>query len=524
MRKISITLLLLAVSSVLAWVYFANKFEQIAKNEILPKIKDNEHIISANTDLAIIEKFKFKITLKDVTIFPKSDIFKTFSEQVDLCYNPFNDKIIVSHGNGKLKTGSGRTEVYTVAEGYKIEFNRSLLNNEFEDINVVISSGEGTVYLASDNSLISHSKKSHISLISKLDKESFYNIGLKLNMAGAESNPDSKYTKYVMEDVVSQLAYTKEQNDINKRLEKFVEKFTECYAKILNKSGPIDYASEFSLKLEKKHIDNVVAAIRGEIEPNELYKNFSFTRDNYSLSLKENYGNAHIHDSIEYKVAGDGRTVKLDVQALLTKDYTDEQKKDISELLLEFVNSMASQSNQSFTQADLKGLFDKYLDTKKTNFLFKFDYDIASNNLNHSAELKVDNFEINANGALKDQKYEGDFKLATPKILISTISDLYDGGIKSLLEKNGVDVNNTNLIVEDIKNNGMEFLAAFDKKNALKEDESFESSLSLQELEFRVNDKGILRVLTDERVVKFLKAMPAAQPNVQPNAQPNNVQ
>ena len=99
--------------------------------------------------------------------------------------------------------------------------------------------------------------------------------------------------------------------------------------------------------------------------------------------------------------------------------------------------------------------------------------------------------------------------------MISGISDLYDGGVKLLLQRENIDTNNVNLIVENIKNNGIGFLSAFDKKDSLKEEDNFESNISfnLENFEFKINGKGILDLLTDERVVKFMKEMPNEKQN-----------
>ncbi len=509
MRKITVALGLLLSVSIIAWVYLATKFEQIAKDEILPRIKGSEYIVNADTDSAVIEKFKFKITLKDVTIFPKSKSLKMFSDQVVACYNPFNDKIIAQFISDKFKSGSGKTEIYFSAQDKKIEFNRPLLNNKFDDINILITSGEANAYFASDNSQISHLKKSNISLISKLDQNGFYNATLKLDIDGIESNPQSKYFKYMFEELVPNLA--QEQNNFDKRF----EKIEEYYGKILNKLGPIDYNSESSVKLDKKHVENIVAALNGELEPIEIYKNFSFTSDSYLLSIKESYGNSYTLDSFSYKLAGDGNTVTSDLDMLLTKSYNDDQKKDIAGLLVEMANSITNQTNQAFSQQDIKGLLDKYLDTKKINLLFNINYDVTSRNANHSLEFIIDNLNINSNGSLKEQKYDGNLTLVTPKLLISGISDLYDGGVKLLLQRENIDTNNVNLIVENIKNNGIGFLSAFDKKDSLKEEDNFESNISfnLENFEFKINGKGILDLLTDERVVKFMKEMPSEKQN-----------
>lgn len=140
---------------------------------------------------------------------------------------------------------------------------------------------------------------------------------------------------------------------------------------------------------------------------------------------------------------------------------------------------------------------------------------MTSRNANHSLEFIIDNLNINSNGSLKEQKYDGNLTLVTPKLLISGISDLYDGGVKLLLQRENIDTNNVNLIVENIKNNGIGFLSAFDKKDSLKEEDNFESNISfnLENFEFKINGKGILDLLTDERVVKFMKEMPSEKQN-----------
>jgi len=503
MRKITITLGLLVATSILAWVYLATKFEQIAKNEILPKLTNSEYI-SVNPDSVVIEKFKFKMTLKDVTIFPKSNVLKTFSDQAVACYNPFSDKIVMRLGD-KIVQSSGKIESYTKAKDQKIEFNRTLLSNKFEDIHIVISSGEAEAYFASDNSLISRLDKSNIIFTSKLDKEGFYNTDLKLDISGSKYGPSGlKYGELVKNEVMAEFypELLELQKD-NEAINKFQNDYIRMIADIAN---DVNFAS--SLKLEKKHVENIILALKGELTPKELYQDINFSNDNYNLSISAKTTSSYGIDEVSYNLSGDGKELKSDLSMLLTKNYTEDQKKHLSESLVQLLNSL---TKQSLTQEDLKGMLDKYLDTKKINFSFNINYDIALHNANHSLEFIVDNLKINSDGSLKEQKYEGAFTLATPKTLISGISDLYDGGVKLLIQKmDATTSNNVNLLVENIKNNGMGLLSAFDKKESLKEDDSFESNITfnLENFEFKVNSKGILELLTDERVVKFLKAMP----------------
>ena len=514
MKKIIITLGLLVAASILAWVYLATEFEHIAKNEILPKLTNSKYI-SVDPDSVVIEKFKFKITLKDVSVFPQSKSLKMFTDRVVACYNPFTDKIIVRLGDKTIQ-GSGKIEAYTQSKDQKIEFNRSLLNNKFEDVNILISSGEAAMYLASDDSLISRLEKSNVSLTSKLDKNGFYNTDLKLDISGSKYGPSGiKYTEYVKDEVMAEFypeldAQQKGDKEYDK-LQKAFTKLQHDHSRIIGEIEPINTNLVFSLKLGKTHVENIILALKGELHPKELYQNFSFSNDNYNLSFDVKNANSYELDEVSYNLSGDGKELKSDFDILLTTNYTDEQKKHLAESIVELLNTL---TKQSLLQEDLKGVLDKYLDTKKMNFSFNLNYDIELHTAHHSLELVIDNLKVNSDGSLKEQKYDGTFKLATPKILISGISDLYDGGGKLLLQKtDATTLNNINVVVENIKNNGMSLLSAFDKKENLKENDNFESNVtfSLENFEFQVNGKGILKLLTDERVVKFLKAMPSAE-------------
>ena len=76
MKKLGLVVALLLISIAGIWVYLANKFEKIANKDLLPKIQHNHEIIKVDLDTVIIEKFKFRLTLKDVTILPNLPDFK----------------------------------------------------------------------------------------------------------------------------------------------------------------------------------------------------------------------------------------------------------------------------------------------------------------------------------------------------------------------------------------------------------------------------------------------------------------
>ena len=116
MKKLgSITAILLIIIAG-AWFYLANNFEKMAKEELLPKIQNNDSVITADLNSVIIEKFRFRLTLKDVTVFPESQYFVTTSDQMVASYNPFTDKITICFNGEKLSTGSGKIAIHSISQ------------------------------------------------------------------------------------------------------------------------------------------------------------------------------------------------------------------------------------------------------------------------------------------------------------------------------------------------------------------------------------------------------------------------
>lgn len=519
MKKLGFIAAILLVIIAGVWFYLANNFEKMAKEELLPKIQDNDSIITANLDSVMIEKFRFRLTLKDVTIFPESQYFVTSSDQMAVSYNPFTDKITICFNGEKLSTGSGKTAIYIPSPNQRINFNKSLLKHELDDINITMTSKDSSMYFSEDNKLISSTTGSNFNFSSRLDSDDMYYIDLSFNANDMDINPDSKYFEYLLKSFLPKDI----QNNINLDDNSF--SFTNYYYKMTEKTGPVSYSTKYSIKLGKDHVQGILDSLKGKKEFSDIYKEFSFTEENYSISIKENVNNTMLKDSAILYFAGDGSKINANMDMSFNRNYTDEQKKAITtitkDFLYELMKALAADDKSSFKidfnieADDLMPVSTLLTNIEKQHLAFNVVYDITSTNFDHSLKIGLNNFTTKLTGAKEDKVYSADINISTPMILVDGVTNFYNTGIRPLLAKNMLKDNAAGIkafdqIMKNIKDNGFNALAAFHNSEELKENDTLISSIIFnpQGFNLKINDKNFFKLLADERIVKFLQDMP----------------
>jgi hypothetical protein len=153
--RISLLLILLCLGF---WIYCANKFESLVKEEIIPVIANHPALIKTDLDNIQINKYRFSLILKEVDILPLSASFIVKTDELTLKYNPLTSKIIGSFTGQKLITGSGKTRLYIPKPQERVEFSQSLIGlmlkqwnadsiiQNLENIKVTLYSPQGKLY------------------------------------------------------------------------------------------------------------------------------------------------------------------------------------------------------------------------------------------------------------------------------------------------------------------------------------------------------------------------------------------
>lgn len=523
-KKLSIFIIIILITAISGWIYLAKKFETIAKEEIIPKLQKNESIVSVDQDSIVIDKYKFKLSLQNVTAFQNSKLFKMHADKIIVCYNPFSDSIKAQIIGDKLTIGEDDLKIYFPSPNHIIDFNRSLLKNDIEQFKITISSTNSSIYFAKDDKFISKSDDSVITISNSLDND-MYKMHLGMKIDALQVNPESQFSLKALKQIapeyklLNQTSFEYAENDIKQKLD-------NLYYNILNEIGPINYQTDYSIELGKNHVFSLVSALNGKRDIKEVLNEFSFTKDIYSVSTSESMKNSSINQTSNIKFCGDGEKINARINFESSDSGFDEEQKlriihQTNEVLLTLFKILnkdnPSKIDNNITAEDFTKISEMLININKTEVKIGAEYDINSNNLEQEILLSLGDFNIKSEGKVNDKVYNGTFEISNPKLLIDTIGNIYENSMRPILIKlvdNPEDektVAGYDKITRNIQENGFGALSALHKEDELKENDKLVSELLFDpaSFKFKVNNKGFFEILTDERVAKFLGNFPS---------------
>lgn len=502
-KLISIVLVFLLILAG-TWIYFANKFEKMVSEELIPAIQAPESMITADLDSIVINKFKFQVELKDVTLFPASNVFVMNTDSMLMSYKPFYDKIKLSFNGKKLSMGSGDTEVYIPSPDHTITFNRSIL--DFDNVSIDTVSKNLFIYSSKNDNLIASAVTSESSVSSKL-KDGVYSIDLTANGNQLKINPDSNYSKNVLKVLMPKSNLV----DINS------SDYLHYYYKLIEKTGPSDFSGKYSMKLKEEYLKNITSALQAEAPEKALELLIELTKENYALHAKETLTNSALDHSWSLDTSSDSNKINTKFNVSCLNKYTETQRQDTISITQDLLLNRLSALNFKVEERDLTPLATEIADIKKLKLEFNFTHDVKSNEASNALKIELNDFSANLNGGTEDSMHNLHAVIKTPTMLINGLTAL-DDSIKPILAKNTNKEFATNIesfvqIMENVKDNGFNALAAFHKNSNLEANEELQADIiiNLQNFEFKINDKGILDILTDENIIKFLQGMPKDQ-------------
>jgi len=519
-----ITALFLVVAA--GWFYAANKFEKIVQEEIFPKVKEASWI-DANLDSAVIEKFHFKVMLGKVNLFSKSDGVDIDSKAT-IKYNPFNDNITLLLEGKHLLKAPGEQGVYSLSPKQKITFDRAVLSGTTNEFEFKITSHDFVLYSARDDQVIFSSDKAIIEFSNTLEKDEVYDLRFKMGASGMMINPDSKYTQYLIEDFGKEYA-----DKAPKTLPLILSKLMDYLYGAKDKKDARDYTANYSFKLEKGIVDEYIDSLRKDgvgdlkvfdkLDPSNGVGKFSFQGT-------ELYENKAAKDSGSIRVGIDGTRVNIKGDIAMIRNYNDSQKQEFIDQSKLFISDVAkildNDPEMNFTldgkkisaskridNMDFAGLLSIFANNREISLSLDVsaDSDPQGIKFDHSVKLVLNDLIIKSNGDANDERYKGNISVATPDILVNGITNLYDNGIKPLLvQASGSDtsemVKYSDKVIANIKDNGLDALSVLHKNDKFNPSDKLESDIVIypKHFTFTVNDKNVLSIISDAKVLKFL--------------------
>jgi hypothetical protein len=506
MKKITSLIAILLLVIIGAWVYAANKFEQFATEQFLPMIKQENEIITADSDSVVVEKFKFRIKLQNASIFPKSENFAIKTASITVCYNPITDKIKLSFDSDKISIGTGDNEIYILSKEQIIKFNRPLIEKNFDNIDITFSAKNPVTYLAKNDTLIASAESSCSKVTSEL-KNNTYSINITTTNDQLRINPEARYSKSILDEFAANSELAKINNS----------NYLQYYYDIMSKTGPADVEGKYSLQINDERLKAILSALfSGKDNPQLIFESFiKLMEENYSVSANESLVNKALDHSWSLDVKNDNGKITTDLKLSCLNNYTDEQKQEINNLTKGFLVQTLSNMDFNVSEEDVLSLSGNISDMKKLKLALNIAHDVKSDNSDNSLKLEINDFSTELKGEVKDKIYHLNAKIDTPSLLIYGMTKIHDESLKPIFAKSqDKDLLKGSIfldqIMQDVKENGFEAISVFHKKDNLGENDTLQSDIiiNLQNFEFKVNNKGMLDILTDEKIIKFLQGMP----------------
>lgn len=507
LKKLGSIIVILLVTTLGMWLYLANKFEKVVEKELLPMIMDNHSIVNADSNSIKISKYMFKVDLNNLVLLPNIKYLNIHSDKATIYYNPFGDKITICFDGEKLSMGSGNLAIYSPLAGHKITFNRSSLTNGFEDIKISFKEKDASLYFAADNNFISRANRGNIDFSSHLDGD-VYTIDFSSSVDQMDINPEAKYLELLVKEILA------ENGTIDPSFNQFLDSFfSNINYKIFKETGPVDYKSKYSIKINKKHIANIIATLKDQKNILQLVENIK--NDNYSVSLQETTGNAFNDLTSNIDLVGNEGKINFKLAASSAFDYTDEQKARIVQIVSNYLLDIMIKSYgikpDIIKLADFEKSSQAFTNISKINFQIDFTTDIKTSKSEYSLILDLDDFNTSFSGDIDDKKLTSNITINTPKILIDGVTNFYNNMrpiFGKMVTGTQEDYKKLDEFMENFKNNGFAALSAFHSGAELKENETFVANIIFNPMgfEFKINDKSPVDFLTDERILNFLKA------------------
>jgi hypothetical protein len=490
-----------------AWFWAANKFGHEVNQKYLPIIESEEVAGLVKLGEVKVQKYQFKIVLKDIKLFTDQKAVETTIDEAIIHYNFLTDSISVCSTGQKILIGSGKSAVYIQNPGIHLKVSRALVDLDLKRNFDFVLNIKPTEIIRSDNNLpLVSFNEFTTKFSSKLEDKESYKIKFKNKVTKLATYPGYSSYKYgIYQNFDSKLldSSTKKPLDVSK-----FDTISDILDQINSLAGP--EAFEVKIKL---------SANQEDLKQLKFLKYFAGDGiADFKFAIDVEQSNDIISQEGSIKLSSSDKMINYDISTKgNTLNQTAEKQEQLSSALAELLaKSFALEFGQDFklNAQDFKPLIDALFQINNSNCSlkgffkpetqkFKLDFDFGINEEKLSLALDEQALDI-----FEKDNRELDLKISDPAKFISESTKFTKDIALPLINKIGLGDIFSNIIsdvVANIENNGFDALKVLNKNSDLKEGESFEMRFEVNDLGvIKINDKSIGEILADPRVVKFL--------------------
>lgn len=521
---------ILAVAAVfgITWFVLANKFEDKVRTVYLPILQEQKEkgLIEVDLDSIKIHKYKFAVAITNFVIFPKSDIFQTKLDGISLFYNPLAKDISVSSFGDKVSIGSGETEISIAKPSFSTKISGSVFQGNMNDIHVTFNSAPQQILRSADQLPLITDKGTSYEIIGKLDeKTNQYLLKLVANTKGISITRN--YFKWSHQLTSKNFEITQEDQPLTDFLNDIAAGY--YYATVLD--NLIDSNMNVSIAANKSHLENIFKFIQGKIRFEELAstlaKNFNPHKELFDIAILASYGNNLFNNKLSFNLSGDGIEVKGNFDIEDNKNYPKDRVEEIAKLTAELLSKIFNKitednliKSKGLKTEDFMNLANSLIDIKNAKFSTNLVYKIEDSITDANLHFGINEYGMDLAISNKDkERYNGILTLSDPFKIINAKTKFAHEIVLPLIEKmsgdNKTSLNIMQKYISNIESNAFEALKVFSKIPELTQGDKFEADFSYEPKSFslKINNKSFLEIITDEKIVKFLRGFSIIEDN-----------
>jgi len=521
---------ILAVAAVfgITWFVLANKFEDKVRTVYLPILQEQKEkgLIEVDLDSIKIHKYKFAVAITNFVIFPKSDIFQTKLDGISLFYNPLTKDISVSSFGNKVSIGSGETEIYIAKPSFSTKISGSVFQGNMNDIHVTFNSAPQQILRSADQLPLITDKGTSYEIIGKLDeKTNQYLLKLVANTKGISITRN--YFKWSHQLTSKNFEITQEDQPLTD----FLNDIAADYYYATVPDNLIDSNMNVLIAANKSHLENIFKFIQGKIRFEELAstlaKNFNPHKELFDIAILASYGNNLFNNKLSFNLSGDGIEVKGNFDIEDNKNYPKDRVEEIAKLTAELLSKIFNKitednliKSKGLKTEDFINLANSLIDIKNAKFSTNLVYKIEDSITDANLQFGINEYGMDLAISNKDkERYNGILTLSDPFKIINAKTKFAHEIVLPLIEKmsgdNKTSLNIMQKYISNIESNAFEALKVFSKIPELTQGDKFEADFSYEPKSFslKINNKSFLEIITDEKIVKFLRGFSIIEDN-----------
>jgi len=521
---------ILAVAAVfgITWFVLANKFEDKVRTVYLPILQEQKEkgLIEVDLDSIKIHKYKFAVAITNFVIFPKSDIFQTKLDGISLFYNPLTKDISVSSFGDKVSIGSGETEISIAKPSFSTKISGSVFQGNMNDIHVTFNSAPQQILRSADQLPLITDKGTSYEIIGKLDeKTNQYLLKLVANTKGISITRN--YFKWSHQLTSKNFEITQEDQPLTD----FLNDIAADYYYATVPDNLIDSNMNVSIAANKSHLENIFKFIQGKIRFEELAstlaKNFNPHKELFDIAILASYGNNLFNNKLSFNLSGDGIEVKGNFDIEDNKNYPKDRVEEIAKLTAELLSKIFNKitednliKSKGLKTEDFMNLANSLIDIKNAKFSTNLVYKIEDSITDANLHFGINEYGMDLAISNKDkERYNGILTLSDPFKIINAKTKFAHEIVLPLIEKmsgdNKTSLNIMQKYISNIESNAFEALKVFSKIPELTQGDKFEADFSYEPKSFslKINNKSFLEIITDEKIVKFLRGFSIIEDN-----------